>query len=156
MESNVTDPSAEALEPVSDREASSESASQGDGERDETGRYLSREAAGYRRRLRETETERDALRAQVDALHRTEVERLAGQGGLAVPSDVWTFGATLDTLRSETGELDAETVTGVVDDILRSRPGMRAPKNGDLGIGRGGAAAPRREPNVGLSALLKP
>jgi hypothetical protein len=33
------------------------------GERDEGGHYLSREAASYRRRLRETETERDQLRA---------------------------------------------------------------------------------------------
>ena len=43
-----------------------------------------------------------------------EVERLAGAAGLSVPGDIWQFGASLDTLRTETGEIDAETVTRAV------------------------------------------
>jgi hypothetical protein len=57
-------------------------------ERDESGRYLSREAASYRRRLRDTETERDQLREQLDRLQRAEVERLASAAGLQVAGDV--------------------------------------------------------------------
>jgi hypothetical protein len=126
-------------------------------ERDESGRYLSREAASYRRRLRETVTEREQLRSQLDRLQTAEVERLAGNAGLQVPNDIWTFGASLDTHRGEDGGIDPETVNGLVGDILADRPGLQAKPPGDLGIGRGaGAAGTTRTPEVGLSALLKP
>jgi len=123
-------------------------------ERDESGRLLSREAARYRTQLREVEAQRDQLREQLDRHQRIEVERLAGGAGLAVGADVWTFGATLDTLRGEDGSIDAETVTGLVREIIQNRPGLRDPKIGDLGAGRGGTAA--MTPKVGLSQLLKP
>lgn len=135
-------------------EPTSETASD---ERDENGRYLSREAAGYRRRLRETETERDQLREQLDRVQRAEVERLASAAGLAVASDVWQFGATLQTLRGEDGSIDSETVSGLVADIVKDRPGLQARPVGDIGIGRGATAAGTRQPEkVGLSQLLKP
>jgi hypothetical protein len=57
-------------------------ASENGDERDESGCYLSREAASYRRRLRETEAERDDLRGRLDRSERAEVERLAGDAGL--------------------------------------------------------------------------
>ena len=128
-----------------------------DGERDpETGRYLGREAATFRRRLRETEAERDGLRTQVEALQRREVERLAQLGGLAVPADVWQFGGALESLRGEDGMVDAGAVGELVTGILRQRPGLRY-TTGDIGIGRGASAAGTRAPEkVGLSALLKP
>jgi hypothetical protein len=133
-----------------------ESAETGD-ERDEQGRYLSREAAGYRRRLRETESERDDLRGRLEGYERAEVERQAGDAGLQVPSDIWQFGASLENLRGEDGAIDPETVSGLVGDILADRPGLQARPQGDIGIGRGGAAAgTTTTPNVGLSALLKP
>jgi hypothetical protein len=56
------------------------------GERDDSGKFLSREAASYRRRLRDTEAERDQLRTQLDRLQSAEVERLAGDAGLQVPA----------------------------------------------------------------------
>ena len=131
-----------------------EGASQGP--KDET-EGESRERTNYRRRLRETEAERDQLRAQVDGLQRSEVERLAAQAGLAVPGDVWSFGASLETLRGESGDIDAEAVNIVVGDIVASRPGLAAVKPGDLGLGRGAAATSRtNHPKVGLSQLLKP
>jgi hypothetical protein len=126
-----------------------------DDERDESGRYLSREAASYRRRLRETESERDSLRERLDRLQTAEVERIAADAGLQVASDVWSFGASLDTLRGESGDIDAESVSGLVAEIVKDRPGLQTRPAGDVGIGRGGAAA-AREPKVGLSALLKP
>jgi hypothetical protein len=126
-------------------------------ERDESGRYLSREAASYRRRLRETETERDQLRTQLDRLQTAEVERLAGNAGLQVPTDVWTFGAELDHLRLEDGSIDHDTVNELAASILKDRPGLQARPTGDLGIGRGAAAAgTHTEQKVGLSQLLKP
>ena len=83
-----------------------------------------------------------------------EVERLATAAGLAVAGDVWLHGARLDTLRDEDGMIDAETVNGLVADLLADRPGLAAPKAGDFGGGRGGTAAGKSK--VGLSALLKP
>ena len=127
-------------------------------ERDpETGRYIGREAAMFRRRLRDTETERDQLRTQVEALQRREVERLAALGGLAVAADVWQFGGELENLRGEDGMVDAEAVAGLVTGILKQRPGLRY-SNGDIGIGRGAAATGTRTdaPKPGLSQLLKP
>jgi hypothetical protein len=132
-----------------------EQAPQAEGERDDQGRYLSREAAGYRRRLRETEAERDQLRAEVDRLQRAEVERLAGAAGMATPADLWALGTELAFLRGDDGALDAETVNGLVHDVLADRPHWRQ-NSGDLGIGKGAAASGRRQVKVGLSQLLKP
>jgi hypothetical protein len=126
-------------------------------ERDESGRYLSREAASYRRRLRETESERDDMRTRLEGYERAEVERLASDAGLQVASDVWQFGATLDTLRDENNAIDADAVSGLVSEIVKDRPGLQARPQGDLGIGRGaGAAGTTTEQKVGLSQLLKP
>jgi hypothetical protein len=128
-----------------------------DDERDESGRYLSREAASYRRRLRDAEAERDGLRERLERYERAEVERIAGDAGLQVAADVWQFGASLDTLRDENGGIDAEIVSGLVGEIVKDRPGLQAKPVGDVGIGRGaGAAGTRIEQKVGLSQLLKP
>jgi hypothetical protein len=125
-------------------------------ERDEGGKFLSREAASYRRRLRETEQERDELRTQLDRLQTAEVERIAGTG-LQVPADIWSFGAELANLRDEDGNIDAEAVGGLVKEITHDRPGLAARPVGDLGIGRGNSAtASTQAPKPGLSQLLKP
>ena len=109
------EPPAEAPEAVSEPPNASERTSEADRpegerregeheiERGEDGRILSREAATYRRRLRDTESERDQLREQLDRLQRAEVERLASANGLAVPADVWPFGASLETCATRTG-----------------------------------------------------
>ena len=73
-----------------------------------------------------------------------------------VPGDIWQFGASLDTLRTDTGDIDTETVTGLCGEILRNRPGLQA-QTARIGVGRGGAAAgDSHKPKVGLSSLLKP
>lgn len=120
-------------------------------ERDESGKFLSREAANYRHRLRETEAERDELRTRLENYERREVERLAGSAGLQVPGDVWTFGAELQNLRGEDGAIDPETVSGLVAEIVKNRPGLRSQATGDLGIGRGASAAGMTSPKVGLA-----
>jgi hypothetical protein len=162
--STATTPPPEAAEPGSEAPAVSEGtpgaetqpAETGD-DRDEGGKFLSREAASYRKRLRATEEERDQLREQLDRLQTAEVERLAGDAGLQVASDVWQFGAELANLRGEDGGIDQEAVSGLVGEIVKDRPGLQARPVGDLGIGRGsGAAGTTHTPEVGLSQLLKP
>ncbi len=118
----------------------------------------SREAAGYRTRLRATEEqlqERDGviagLRGELDRLHRVEAERVAAQEGMAVPADLWTLHQLAD-LRDGDGRLDGERLTATVRDVLAARPTWRR-EPPDLGAGARGTTR-AREP--GLSALLKP
>jgi hypothetical protein len=107
--------------------------------------------------LREAEAEREKLREQIDGMQRIEVERLAQRAGLSAPEDIWNFGASLDTLRADDGTIDRATVEGTVQAILKDRPGLQGRPVGDLGAGRGAAAAgTRHEPKIGLSDLLKP
>ncbi|MGI1849936.1 hypothetical protein [Rhodococcus sp. SJ] len=69
-----------------------------------------KEAAKYRRRLRDTEKERDALLEQVDTLRREAIERLAAQH-LAKPEGLWAAGVTVDQLLDDDGHIDQKKVT---------------------------------------------
>ncbi|MDF3307867.1 hypothetical protein P3H15_22855 [Rhodococcus sp. T2V] len=92
---------------------------------DLAGKNGNAEAARYRRQLRDTEAERDALTAKVEAYQRAEVERLAGE--LAMPGDLFTLGGlTVSDLLDENGEVDPETVAAEVAELLESRPGLSA------------------------------
>lgn len=83
------------------------------------------EAARYRRQLRDTEAERDALTAKVEAYQRAEIERLAGE--LAQPADLFTIaGVTVADLLGEDGEISAEAVAEKVAELLAERPGLSA------------------------------
>lgn len=74
-----------------------------------------REAAKWRRQLRETETERDSLRSRVEAMQRAEVERLAGDR-LAKPESLWkTEGVALADLLGEDGQVDADKVAAATE-----------------------------------------
>jgi hypothetical protein len=115
-----------------------------------TGEHASREAASYRRRLRDTEAERDLLRARVDEYERREVEAVARDLGAAVPADLWTL-TKLDDFRVD-GSLDLDAARTRIADVLRDRPTWKR-QMPDLGAGaRGGAPPTAREP--GLSQLL--
>ncbi len=61
-----------------------------------------REAAKYRRQLRETQTSLDAATARVEAMQRAEVERIAG-ADLATPGDLWLTGPDLADLLDDVG-----------------------------------------------------
>ena len=122
----AAEPAVEVPAPDAETQAPETDAGEATGERDEGGKFLSR-------------------------------ERLAGDAGLQVPSDVWTFGAELSNLRTEDGSIDPETVNELVGEIVKDRPGLQTRPVGDLGIGRGAAAAgTTHAPEVGLSQLLKP
>lgn len=84
------------------------------------------EAARFRRRLRETEVERDRLAGQVADLQRREVERLAADV-LAVGADLLALdGATLPDLLDDDGHVVADRVTTAAAELVRSRPGLAA------------------------------
>lgn len=72
-----------------------------------------REAARYRRQLREVETERDGLMAQLEALRRAEVDQLTGAVGVR-PEALWAAGTTLTDLLTEDGTIDPELVGAAV------------------------------------------
>ena len=118
----------------------------------------SREAAGYRVRLRAAEEQlgqRDAalgaMRAEVDRLHRVEAERLA-EAAMASPSDLWLV-ADLSDLRDDAGRLDAEKVRAKVAEVVKERPAWRV-RTPSFDGGARTRSAPPRPP--GLSDLLKP
>jgi len=83
------------------------------------------EAAKYRRRLREAETERDALSGRVEAMQKREVERLAATD-LAAPADMWLTGTTLADMLDDNGDVDAAKVTDAIQRIIGARPSWRA------------------------------
>ena len=83
-----------------------------------------REAAGYRRKLRDAEAERDALREQVDRRDRADAERLAA-ATMESGADMWTLGVELTQLRDEEGTLSPELVEAAVGQVLAERPHWR-------------------------------
>lgn len=84
---------------------------------------LRRESARYRRQLRDTEGERDALRGRVEAMQRTDIERIAGKD-LAVASDLW-LATSLPDLLDDEGNVDQTKVSEATAKILTDRPGLR-------------------------------
>ncbi|MBF6213826.1 hypothetical protein IU487_22680 [Nocardia puris] len=80
----------------------------------------SREAAKWRRQLRDTEAERDALRDRVLEFERAEVERFAAEH-LADPADLWRD-VELDGLRGKDGRVDAGKVDAAVKGVLEAHP----------------------------------
>jgi hypothetical protein len=92
-----------------------------------------REAASYRRRLRETETERDEAQQRAQAAQRGEAERLA-QGAdltgrdahharvMARGSDLWAAGVNLDDLVGDDGRINPEAVTAATRQVLTDHP----------------------------------
>lgn len=98
------------------------------------------EAARYRRRLRDAETQRDALSGRVERLQRTEAERVAGQH-LAQGSDLFLF-AELGELLDDDGEVDETKVREAAKRAAAARPGL-GHHRADLGQGaRESAGAP--------------
>lgn len=110
-------------------------------ETDDPTRKARSEAAAYRRRLRDTEgerdtlaAERDQLRARLDDRQRADVETLAGQR-LRDGSDLWTA-TTLTDLLDEEGEVDPALVAQAVDQLAAAKPHYAKPGPGasfDLG-----------------------
>lgn len=93
----------------------------GDGAGDGPGR----EAAKYRRRLRDVEAERDTLKAAVAALQRAEVDRLATADDLR-PAALWASGPELADLLTDDGTVDAAKVSAAIA-AARDQLGIPSP-----------------------------
>lgn len=95
-----------------------------------------KEAAKYRRQLREAETERDALLETVTALRRAEVERIAGTT-ITRPEGLWAAGVDVNDLIDESGRIDEEKVrAATIEAADRLGLASRARNNVVPGAGR--------------------
>lgn len=121
-----------------------------EGEQDDLG--TSKEAAKYRRRLRDTEVERDALAAQVEALQRATIDAQA-EAAKIKPAALWASGAELADLITETGTVDTDKVADAIT-AARDTLGITVPPNGNH-VPREGNNPPAasRDPNAWDSAF---
>lgn len=82
-----------------------------------TGKNPSREAAKYRTRLREVESERDNLANQVETLQKQAAEMIIADR-LHSPAAIWANGTQLTELLNEDGQLDTEKVKTAADEAI--------------------------------------
>lgn len=86
-----------------------------------------REAAKYRRRLRETEAERNALTERVDSLRRSVAEQIAATSGMSKPEALWIGDVAVEDMLDADGNVDRDRVLAACDDVaarfgIRRRP----------------------------------
>lgn len=111
------------------------------------------EAARYRRRLRDTEAERDALKSRLEVLQRGEVERLISDR-FADPADIWRDGATLESLLTDDGNIDPMKVNTLATGLLETHRHWGITKTDSRGL-RSGATGPQPRKN-GFAQAFKP
>jgi len=83
-----------------------------------------KEAAKYRRRLREVEAERDRLAAQVEAIQRAEIERLSLAEHRVRGEALWAAGYTAGDLVDDDGRPDVSKVAAAANEVAE-RFGIR-------------------------------
>lgn len=82
--------------------------------------------ARYRVERNDAVRERDTLAQRLEALQTRELERIASKS-LAHPADLLTLsGKTLADLLDDDGEVDAVKVQALADEVLGTRPGLKA------------------------------
>lgn len=119
------------------------------------------EAARFRRRLRDTERERDRLAEQVQRMQTADVARVAADT-LAEGGDLLALGGTtLPDLLDDDGNVDPDAVRSAAAELVRARPGLRrGPTGAEVrnGIGQGSGPAPRTggSGSGGWSEALRP
>lgn len=93
------------------------------GEPDENDDKPGSEAAKYRRRLRETEQQRDQLSQRVERFQHADVERQVADR-LAQPDDLFRFGVTLADVLDGDGNVESGLVETALLGLLDARPGL--------------------------------
>ena len=130
---------------ASDAEQPADTSPQDDGGNDDAVVTANREAAKYRRRLRETETERDTLAARVEAMTRAEIERTTA-ARLTDPADLWRAGIQLADLIAGDGSIDTTKLDTAIAAVAEQHPHWAkqppTPNPRRAGL-RSGAAAPQ-------------
>jgi hypothetical protein len=103
---------------------------------------MNAEAAKWRRRLRETQAELEKTAAQLDAVHRQQVELMLADTGVK-PAAVWTVTDVAELLGDD-GAIDTEKVTAAVE-TARERFGIpkRATGNHVPGVGNQPSVLPK-------------
>ncbi|MHA7652957.1 hypothetical protein ACX9NE_25330 [Mycobacterium sp. ML4] len=138
----------EAQEPDADADAVQD----GDADEDDDAADGSgREAAKYRRRLREAEAQRDELAARVESLQRAEVERLATAGRLQ-PAALWASGVELADLLTDDGTVNASKVSAAIE-ASREQLGIPAPPVGPRVLKEGRSSGRPPKPS-GKAAMV--
>lgn len=84
------------------------------------------EAAKYRRRLRETEAERDTLAGRLEAMQRGEVERIAA-ATVKSPAALWAAGIEVADMLTEDGTVDPAKVRAAASQAA-DRLGLATPR----------------------------
>lgn len=97
--------------------------------------HTGREAAKYRRRLRETESALEAAQGALEAAQRALVDNITTANGVR-PAGLWAVGTQLADLLDEHGNVDPAKVREAADAAAAT-----------LGLSR----APRPDPNQGRS-----
>lgn len=101
-----------------------------------------REAAKYRRKLRETETERDQLREVVDGMRRAEVERIAG-ATVQNPAGLWAAGIDVASLLDDAGQVDPAKVQAATQQAAETL-GLARPRPKNYAAREGSNPSPRQ------------
>ncbi|WP_347057268.1 hypothetical protein ABC795_11220 [Blastococcus sp. HT6-30] len=99
-----------------------------------------REAANYRRKLRDAEAERDALASAVATYQKRDAEALVGERLLSA-ADLWVAGVELKDLLDDGATVSAEKVDAAVAKVLEDHPHWAPKKPGvprDMGQGSRG------------------
>lgn len=81
-----------------------------------------REAQNLRNRLRETESERDAMRTRLNAYDRERVISLAEEHGLERGADLLDIGHSVADFLREDGNVDESRLAETVASVLTERP----------------------------------
>ncbi len=120
-----------------------------------TDAHPGREAAKYRRQLRDAEATRDTLAARVQRFQTAEAERVAaGPGRLLDPTDLWRVTDLADVVDDD-GELDLEKVSDAVDKLIERKPHYAEPQTSlDLDLGPRGAV--QSKPAVSWRDVIGP
>jgi len=114
-----------------------------------------REAAKYRVRLREVESERDALVGTVEALQRSQLEQHIVAAGVK-PAAVWANGTAVADLVGDDGQPDPTKIKAAIQsarDELGIAP--KATPRGTTGL-RSGSMGPQPAPNRFVDAFKPP
>ena len=113
--------------------------------------------ARYRRRLRETEAERDQLVERLAVVQRGEAERLAA-GHLADGADIWRDGAELAALLDEDGNVDPAKVKELATATAAAHPHWSRPappKGIRRNLNQSGATATNDRVDTSWSSVLR-
>jgi hypothetical protein len=114
------------------------------------GSKLHQEAARYRVRAKEAEAALAAAQERVEALQRSDIERVAGEV-LSMPGDFWLSENDLSAYLNDQGHVDYDRVREDARLLVTERPGLQKPKftaGYDPTQGYGGRTDPKREPTL--------